>query len=290
MGIDKELGPGLDRPGLVEDAVRSCSPDVTTAQTATTEAVKVLLDAILLKENEIAPEVIPHFESLLQAFAILGLGEGTDFTHSILNVPLSKNIADQYSVFRIGKYNMTILVCRNKKCLTYIVRHIVEDHELPISRSKFPRDESESDGYIAFRLLSAPVYYWRICEIVSGGKITYFTDLRKVRSEIKAFAKSIGLPEGDFEISISAAGRARAMTGYGEEISFLSYLKRYRKSLGKNGDGLDDQSLRDDLLSSVGLLSKAKILQVVLANNPNFFDDCPGLDDVDLDLGLYDQD
>lgn len=287
MGIDKQHGPGLGPPGSVLNPL-SCSPVVTKEQTATKESVKAVLDAAGLNGSEIDLGVMVRFESLLQAFAILGLVEGTDFTHSIIDVQLTKGKSDRYSVFRITKYNVTILVCSDKISKTYIVKHIVEDNDLPIYRSKFPRDETELDGYVALRLLSAQVYYWRICEIVSGGKITYFTDLRKVRKEIKAFAKSIGLPEGDFQISISAAGRARAMTEYGEKISFLSYLNRYRKSLGKNADGLDDQSLRDSLLLSVGLLSIDKVRGIIEVNNGGQPSDGPMLDDVDLDLGNED--
>lgn len=280
MGIDKKLGPGSDRLGSFPDKVTS-GPGISEARTATTEAVNAVLDTTWLKENEIDPEAKVRFESLMQAFGILGLVEGTDFTHSIFHVQITKGKSDQYSVFRIGKYNVTILVCRNKKGLTYIVRHIVEDNELPINRSKFPRDGTESDGHIALQLTSVSLLSWRICEIVSGGKITYFTDLRKVIYDIKAFAQSIDLPAGNFEIPISEAGTARAMTGYGEEISFLSYLKRYRKSLGRNADELSDQLLIDSLLLSVGLLSRAKVRRIIEANNGGQPPDDTILDDVD---------
>jgi len=290
MGIDKQLGLGLGRPIVVPDTVGSCgtcSPVVAAGQAATTEAVNAVLDTTWLNENEIDPEAKVRFKSLLQAFAILGLSEGTDFTHSILTVPLNRNKADRYSVFKIGKYNTTILVCRNKKALTYIVRRIVEDRELPIKRSKFRPDGTESDGHIALQLTSVSLQAWRICEIVSGGEVTYFTDLRKVRSEIKAFARSIDLPEDDFGISISKAERARAMTEYGEEISFLAYLKRYRKSLGKNADELDDQALIDSLLLSVGLLSRDKVRKIIEVYNGGMPPGDLMLDDVDLDPGLY---
>jgi hypothetical protein len=210
---------------------------------------------------------INRIEVVNDALGKLALVSGQDYTISSSKVPKSKlpNTAAyyDYQVFKIKKYNKTILVCNHHANATYIIYHLIEESELPISRDKFSQSESQSTGYFALalnHLQSAHQHTWRLCELISNYEFTYFNDVNRVRVDLVNFANTFGvnLSQLPSQIPRSAGKEIPTMTGYGEALTFKCYLDRYKISLGQNGVGLTNAELRDRLLALLKITSEAK--------------------------------